>query len=627
MVTSIRPPKLSATFFLKGTFGLRPDAPAVFLDPEPPDAEDAVPLKPRTDLLLVGAPPFGRASFRVGAYSKEAAADAFGPIPESRRKRSGTYDAKWLRERWPWYPDDFDWSYFNSAPEDQRPEAPLRGDEEIVLGSLLPERPVYRSRLPGLRVRCFLEEEAFREVPLALDTLRIDAGSGKLVLVWRGLAEVRSLKLSGVRNLVLACERLEDPPRSPEEYRPKPEPSRRREARPKPEPARAEPEIELDAMDREFAAAEAEAAKTRDEIRRAAIDAGAEPSLLDRPVPPIRPEEAQRQVGEALAGAIAGHPEWAERLAVFRTVEAPEFPETRPETAADVPEEPPAPEWTRESVREAVARGFDFAEQDLAGLDLSKLDLAGARFARARLSKARLAGARLVRADLTRAELSRADLTGADLSEAALERADLSDARLSGAVLEGVRAGEADFTGASLAGAKFSGARLRSAGFLRADLGGTDFTGADLRAATLEEARGVGARFADADLTGLHASDGPDFSRGDFRRVRGAESCWGDAKLEGADFTGAVLSRADFAGAALRGAIFDGANLRGACFADADLEGARLRWADAWRGSFERAALAEADLAGSNFYEAEFWDARLEGTNLSGANVRGTKLS
>ena len=47
----------------------------------------------------------------------------FGPIPSAwpqRRSKTGTYDKKWLKERWPWIPEDADWTFENAAPPDQQ---------------------------------------------------------------------------------------------------------------------------------------------------------------------------------------------------------------------------------------------------------------------------------------------------------------------------------------------------------------------------------------------------------------------------------------------------------------------------------------------------------------------------
>ena len=107
----------------------------------------------------------------------------FGPLPaswEPRKSMVGNYKGRWLKDRWPWFPGDFNWNYFNAAPADQQIEGYLRGDEELEFENLHPKHQIYKSRLPGLRTRCFFNERLqngallFREVRMNLDTLWIN---------------------------------------------------------------------------------------------------------------------------------------------------------------------------------------------------------------------------------------------------------------------------------------------------------------------------------------------------------------------------------------------------------------------------------------------------------------------
>jgi len=82
-------------------------------------------------------------------------------------------------------------------------------------------------------------------------------------------------------------------------------------------------------------------------------------------------------------------------------------------------------------------------------------------------------------------------------------------------------------------------------------------------------------------------------------------------RLEGMDFSGAVLVEALFQGADLSRSNFIGADLRGANLQDARLTGARL----------EGANLEEADLMWSDLREANLQGARLGGTYLQGADL------
>ena len=117
----------------------------------------------------------------------------FGPIPDTwpqRLKKFGSFDSRYLKERWPGYPRDFDWGFFNTAPEDQQIEGYLRGDEGFSAENLHAKLPAYRGRLPGLRVRLFLmngcvRTRELREIPMHLDTVWFDLDAEQLVLVWR----------------------------------------------------------------------------------------------------------------------------------------------------------------------------------------------------------------------------------------------------------------------------------------------------------------------------------------------------------------------------------------------------------------------------------------------------------
>jgi hypothetical protein len=65
----------------------------------------------------------------------------FGAIAshwQSRAGLAGTYDDKWMRERQPLLPEDFDERFFQCAPQDQQAPSFLRGGESVVLHHLSP---------------------------------------------------------------------------------------------------------------------------------------------------------------------------------------------------------------------------------------------------------------------------------------------------------------------------------------------------------------------------------------------------------------------------------------------------------------------------------------------------------
>ena len=82
----------------------------------------------------------------------------FGLVPAHlprRAKLSGTYDKRWLRERWPGFPDDLEPEFFLAAPPGQQLEGFFTGGEKIEICNMHPDMPVITSGLPKRRVRLF----------------------------------------------------------------------------------------------------------------------------------------------------------------------------------------------------------------------------------------------------------------------------------------------------------------------------------------------------------------------------------------------------------------------------------------------------------------------------------------
>lgn len=151
----------------------------------------------------------------------------YGPLGKMwkpRLSKMGTYDANWKIKRWPWFPENLDWSHFNAAPANMQMDGYLQGDESLYFENMHPEHPRYQSKLPGFRVRCFLqkltepdsERIVFGEVKMRLDTLWADMDAEKLILVWRGSAEVLSEDFEEVQNVFIMSEKLDTQPASTE---------------------------------------------------------------------------------------------------------------------------------------------------------------------------------------------------------------------------------------------------------------------------------------------------------------------------------------------------------------------------------------------------------------------------
>lgn len=604
---------------------------------------------------------------RPGAWAKgpgdELVPAGFGPLAdgwEPRKSMVGTYKGNWFKERWPWFPDDFDWGYFNAAPLDQQVEGYLRGDEEIEFTSLHPQQIVYRSKLPGLRARCFFNERLpeggllFREAPLKLDTLWIDMDAEMMVLVWRGLADVRTLKLKEIEHVFAITEAITEQSRTVEGYKMMLE---RRFISP------ADPEIEAAKVQqaglkaafarrfadlaKEFAEVEKEGAQAQalaDQVtaeRNAQLIAHGFDAKLLEPQPAPHAPFSLRDLKDSL-----------EKSSPLKGMTFPELEEAEKDLAAmdkEMPESTP-PRPSRESVQAGIAAGADgarFAKQDFSGLDLSGLDLSGADLSLARFSKANLTGAMLARANLSESDLTGANLTDADLTGATLAEADLTDATLTGAklaktslagaILSGLNIEGVDFTGCHGKGVDFSGANLARARFVEAKLPQADFSGAnieqadfnsaELTAAQFDGAKGRGVKMEKADISGLQGGAKADFTNGNFRSAKGAGSIWEQSLLDEADFSSALLTRSNFNEASLNGARFDRANAMKASFDDASLQRATLTNANMLRTTFARANLTHADLSNSNFFEAGFWETKFGQTISDGGNFRRTLMA
>ncbi|MGH0035853.1 MAG: DUF2169 family type VI secretion system accessory protein [Myxococcota bacterium] len=582
---------------------------------------------------------------RVRSPGTQVDPAGFGPIPDTwpqRAEKAGRFSRRYREEHWPALPPDFDWSYFNAAPAALQCGY-LRGDEWIELSHLHPQRPTYRCRLPGLRVRCFLKdtrengEERVRETTMRLDTLWVDPEAEALVLVWRGRPGIRTREAEEIEKLWVASEPLADEPLAAAEWIERLE-AEGEEAAPAPEP---EPEL-----DEEEKAVLAKLTSELDKLKQQMIAGGVPPGLVARLDSLEDPED--------FLGPFFEHcgvdPEQGRRL---RAETESRFAKLLEDAGADPsfledlggPPEPDAA-TLREVVEARYAAGGSLAEEDLSGVDLSGAELPGidlresiltdanleganlegADLTRASLGGANLANARLGRARLDGADLSKADASGADLSGATFEwaiadRTRFCDARMAGIEGPGLRAAEADFSRADLSSAKLPSANLESSVLDR-----TILAGALLEEASLQKSRGLETDLRGADGTRLRVSDGARLASARCAGLVAPRSMWADADLAGSDFAGCDLAGSDFSGCSLRGATFTGSDLRGANLSKSELDEAICAEANFFEGNFYAAKMGRADFTGANLFGAETDDAAFDEAILEGANIARTQL-
>jgi uncharacterized protein YjbI with pentapeptide repeats len=543
----------------------------------------------------------------------------FGPLNagwQFRGQKLGTYNKRWLEQKWPWFPDDFDPTYFNAAPPSLQLDGYLAGNEKLQITNMHPEVPDYRTSLPGVRVRCFTRThssdasigKSFQEIRMNLDTLWVDMDAEQLVLVWRGWSRTDSEEMEDIQDILVTAEALDGASMEVDECyallnRRKAELAQELEEE-EPEPVGNVVPAADDTTDTEALLVGAEA-----EVNRAIRDAGLDPDKLPEPSDGDKKREA-------------------ELLAALGIESHEENPQTRDQVQARV--------LARDSFLQEDLTGLDLAGIDFSGVDLREADLSGLDLRQCSFATADLGGASLAGADLTQVNLQGANLRVADLTGARLSGANLEGAILEEAILESCAAQSVNFDNAQASGADFSKASLRGSHFCRSVLSGASFEEADLnlvimteallRDVRLDKATALHSSFSRADMTGARASDQCDFS--------GTSFAW--CQLEGANFEGARCVQADFSCADMHDvnliacdlgeARLEYADLRNARLAKARLVNTSLAYANLFEATLEKALLDGTNLRGANLYAAEFLDAGINNADFAQANLNMTKL-
>lgn len=589
--------------------------------PKNPTGKGFAPIRTATGEKRRPLPNITRPQDQQGSLVSEPEPAGFGPLGcmwPQRASKLGTYKGKYMKERWPWFAQDFDWRYFNSAPEDMQVEGYLKGNETLFFENLNPTHLQYRSQLPGVKVKCFLNKaepeqagaERFQEVPMRLDTLWVDMEAEQVVLVWRGVATVLTDEYSEIEHLFITQEGVDQPAQTAEGYH-------------------ALFQQALEADEAEWGS-EAEAGGSDPALKKdydTSDDAIVDQMGFDALA------EIQRTLAEA------GH-------------DSDQLPPDQPDEEAEkkiipLEEKADAPRMTREMFIEKAALKESFAKEDLTGIDLSALALTGVD-----LQGAILTGAYLSKCDLSGADLTGANLAGADLTDAVLIKGTLVDADLTGCTLTGANLTEAILDDALFEQADMQGVNLdqvsaRNTTFIQANLSGAslqqgNFSGADLSNCALDRANfrksnlseafvegavGIEIDMSETDLRELRASEGCNFTRGVFTKASGRESIWENATLDDADFSFALMEGADFTGASLKRANLSCADMKFARFDKADLSDAKLARMNLFQGSLEKANLNRTDFRGANLYEVEFLSSVINEARFEFANLNKTKLA
>ena len=587
-----------------------------------------------------------------------------------RAKYLGKFDDRWLESRWPHYPLDTDPRYFNTAPEDQWISGFFKGDEEIRILNMHPEKMRIASSLPGVRARIFANRAAeggpeFVELNARLDTVWLFPDKERGIALFRGVTRVADEELDDVLHLMAQWEPLEAPPAPLEYYHrmlldtveppeadadppPAPEPpAPELPPAPDPPPAPESPPVKPPLAEQlEKIAAEIEA-KTDARLKELGMT---REGLMDKYVAAPPPQGAQgvEALQKRIADLEAQNEARLQKLGVAREALMEKFSSPGPETLStwrDMAKKIAEMEaktdgrlkelgMTREELLKKYGVGVDLGpppSPDVFDKLIAAEDAKAAAKDAAPSAPAPpppmpplpppLEGALTVEDVLERhgkgESLARLDLTGLDFTGRDLSKADFTQAMLDRAV----------FAGAKLTGANFTGAVLTDA----------DFTGAELGGARLGEAVGTGGRFGGAGLVTANLSNGDftsaDFTEADLTNAVLSGACLERSSLRSAKCAKTSAPRADFAYADLSGADFGKADLTAADLSQANLSGARFAACSADRIRLHGATGQAPDFSGARMRESRgdkdtsFTGAMLNGADLDGSCWDGAHLA
>jgi len=563
----------------------------------------------------------------------------FAPISEQwqlRSSRMGSYDKKWQQERWPWFPEDFDYAFYNSAPLDQQVDY-LKGDETIELKNLHSEHRIYNTRLPGIKPRGIVKykEKEDQELEFNLDSVWIDTENEKLELVWRAVTNTENEDFPDIDALWLFHEESLDSTKSDEEISLLFAPVEPHTAEFSGEKKQAETVESSNSEPREFDESDQEAL---DKLKQEMSNAGHDPKIIDD----IAASDNPQLVIEAFFAA--NNIDLEQGRAMMKQAQEDTkallkqegMSEEEVEALFNPKQETETAQTQEEQGDSKDLKGKDFSNQDLSGQDFSSADVSDANFSGANLSNANLSQIRGQNGNFTGAIFNGAMLEGANLVECNFTSARFEPANLEKASFEQCAFTQASFIENKAAGAVFRNSNLDGAFIERSDFGSVDFTGStmnntkfaacNLKAACIEEVSSDNVDFSASDITNLKAGKGVNLSNAAFRNV----------KADQANFDQAQLLAANFEGASAKGSILTKVNLEGSIldlsdFTGSQMKGAVLRSASIQDANFTKAVMCRADLSNakcnfSNFYEVDFLNATTSATDFSDSILSSTLL-
>jgi uncharacterized protein YjbI with pentapeptide repeats len=592
----------------------------------------------------------------------------FGPLDmawEFRTSKLGTYDDKWLRERWPAYPDDLNWNHFNAAPHDQWLDEYFSGTETFDLYNMHPDKPVVRGQLPPFRTRCFIKRASsgdgeIDEIKMRAETVWLFPHAETGIVLYRGVIGIQTDDASDVKNIIIGYESLGEEPRETSLYtralanRLDPDKADKHLMNttdlipngaicgfgavvpPEPvfdseftesKPTRKE---ELLALSEKLAwtpGSKAQKAKVDEAIR--ALDLA---PLFPRPL-------AHERIGELIAekqralklyeiilsagGSIDTNTvhDNLEKTHAMLEEAGRELKEGYRAQAHLLDEGRPTHEKHIESIHQELLyrlqRQDSIAGWDFAGLNLSKQDLSGVDFSGCYLEGVDFTDSKLIGANLERSILAFANLSRCDLSGANLKRTNLGTTDLSDAVIDGADLSEAILSRSVLWRAKLTNCNMTDVDLFEADLGDADLSGSIMPHTHFIDLHIARAKFLKTVLTGSTFSN-CNLEDTDFSESVLDESTWIASWLDRANFSNARMTNSRFPG---------GSSLRDAKFVRAVLNSSNFREADLSSVDFTEAILDMCDFGDSKAQKARFTRATAKKAQFIGTDLGEADLS
>ncbi len=588
---------------------------------------------------------------RIDSPRRRPEPAGFGPLGRMwamRQEKMGKYKGNYLKQRWPWFPEDFDWSHYNAAPPPMQLEGYLRGDERLYFENLHPQHPQYESWLPSLRVRCFLshltgpetEQNRFDEVPMKLDTLWVDMEAEKLILVWRGWAKVLSEDYEEVKHVFIVSESIDEPARSVEEYHIL---LQKRLSGIEQEPA-LEPEEPDEMVTRVIPAFKEPATTAKGETAgevKTEKPKGIDPAVMEAQVAAFL-AQAGIDVKSLPPEVREKMKEEQSRIIKILTEEDPakimeeeqkkiesQLANELSKTGININNLPPLSDKAKaEQLRFMQELGLKEADimpdPDLArfwgimGAILPKMGLDPENL-NPLIEEAKKHGDRIKKPFGIEVEEEEKEKVAAEAEKKAsppLTRERVEERVARGESFAGENFRGLDLSGLKMKGIDFSGAILAGAVLKNTDWEEANLTGADLREANLSGANLTAANLADANLSAAKLE----------------KACLKDAdategSLTYAQMAGAVLTDAVFEKAKMSKAVLDQVEARDANFSEADLSGATFKNSDLAGADFSRCMLHGTDFQKANLSEASVEGAVGIKTNFREANLTELRAS